>query len=218
MFDNLFEYIYIVPAALLAIILHEISHGLVSTFLGDPTPKRQGRLSLNPLKHLDPVGTLCLVVFHVGWAKPVVVNPGYYKHKKGGMALVALAGPLMNFLLAIISIIVLSLITVFAKSYNNFLDVMFNFFTYLAIINLGLGIFNLIPIPPLDGSRIIGAALSDDAYEIYMKIERFGFIIIAVLLFLSSLRGGGISIVSEIVENIFMFFYKLFVDLFYKMI
>lgn len=214
MFDNLFEYIYVVPAALLAIILHEISHGLISTFLGDPTPKRQGRLSLNPLKHLDPVGTLCLVVFHVGWAKPVVVNPRYYKHKKGGMALVALAGPLMNFLLAIISIIVLSLITVFAKSYNNFLDVMFNFFTYLAIINLGLGIFNLIPIPPLDGSRIIGAALSDDAYEIYMKIERFGFIIIAVLLFLSSLRGGGISIVSEMVENIFMFFYKFFVDLF----
>lgn len=214
MFDELLEYIYIIPAALLAIILHEISHGLVSTFLGDPTPKRQGRLSLNPLKHLDPVGTLCLVVFHVGWAKPVVVNPGYYKHKKGGMALVALAGPLMNFLLAIISIIILSLITVFAKSYNNFLDVMFNFFTYLAIINLGLGIFNLIPIPPLDGSRIIGAALSDDAYEIYMKVERFGFIIIAAVLFLSSLRGGGISIVSEMVENIFMFFYKFFVDLF----
>lgn len=214
MFDELLEYIYIVPAALLAIILHEISHGLVSTFLGDPTPRRQGRLSLNPLKHLDPVGTLCLIFFHVGWAKPVVVNPEYYKHKKGGMALVALAGPLMNFLLAIISIIILSLITVFAKSNNTVLDVVFNFFTYLAIINLGLGIFNLIPIPPLDGSRIIGAALSDDAYEMYMKIERFGFIIIAALLVLSSLRGSGLSIVSEMVENIFVFFYKFFVNLF----
>lgn len=214
MFENILEYIYIIPAALIAIVLHELSHGLASALLGDPTPKRQGRLSLNPLKHLDPLGTLCLVVFHVGWAKPVVVNPEYYKHKKGGMALVALAGPLMNFIIAILSIIVLSLITVFAKGGNNFVEVIFTFFTYLAIINLGLGIFNLIPIPPLDGSRIIGAALTDRGYEVYMKIERFGFIVIALLLVLSSLRGNGISIVSEMVEHIFLFFYQFFVKLF----
>lgn len=214
MFENILEYIYIIPAALIAIVLHELSHGLVSALLGDPTPKRQGRLSLNPLKHLDPIGTLCLVIFHVGWAKPVVVNPEYYKHKKGGMALVALAGPLMNFIIAILSIIVLSLITVFSKGENNFLEIVFTFFMYLAVINLGLGIFNLIPIPPLDGSRIIGAALSDRGYELYMKIERFGFIIIALLLVLSSLRGNGISIVSEMVENIFFFFYRFFVKVF----
>ncbi len=214
MFSEIIDYLYIIPAALIAIILHEISHGLVSSWLGDPTPKRQGRLSLNPLKHLDPVGTLCLIIFHVGWAKPVVVNPEYYKNKKRGMALVALAGPVTNFLIAIISIIIISLIAVFATAEITIVNIIFNFFTYLAIINLGLGIFNLIPIPPLDGSRIFGAFLSDAAYEIYMKIERYGFIIIAVLLVLSSLRGGGVSIVSELVQNIFMFFYKSFVKLF----
>lgn len=214
MFDNIIEYLYIIPAALIAIILHEIAHGLVSSWLGDPTPKRQGRLSLNPLKHLDPIGTLCLILFHVGWAKPVVVNPEYYKHKKGGMALVALAGPLVNFILAILSILIISLISAFATTDSTFITIIFNFFTYLAIINLGLGIFNLIPIPPLDGSRIIGSLLSDNAYEVYMKIERFGFIIIALLLFMSSLGGGGTSFVSELVENIFWFFYKSFVKLF----
>ncbi len=214
MFANIIEYLYIIPAALIAIILHEIAHGLVSSWLGDPTPKRQGRLSLNPLKHLDPIGTVCLILFHVGWAKPVVVNPEYYKHKKGGMALVALAGPLVNFILAILSILIISLITAFATSDSTFIKIIFEFFTYLAIINLGLGIFNLIPIPPLDGSRIIGSLLSDNAYEVYMRIERFGFIIIALLLFMSSLGGGGVSIVSELVENIFMFFYKSFVRIF----
>ena len=163
---------------------------------------------------MDLVGTLCLIVFHVGWAKPVVVNPEYYKNKKRGMALVALAGPVMNFIIAIVSIVIISLITAFATKETTFINIIFNFFTYLSIINLGLGIFNLIPIPPLDGSRIFGAFLSDAAYEMYMKIERYGFIIIAVLLVLSSLRGGGISIVSELVENIFMFFYKTFVRLF----
>jgi len=214
MFANIIDYLYIIPAALIAIIFHEIAHGLVSSWLGDPTPKRQGRLSLNPLKHLDPIGTVCLILFHVGWAKPVVVNPEYYKHKKGGMALVALAGPLVNFILAILSILIISLITAFATNDSTFINIIFEFFTYLAIINLGLGIFNLIPIPPLDGSRIIGSLLSDNAYEVYMRIERFGFIIIALLLFLSSLSGGGVSIVSELVENIFMFFYKSFVRLF----
>lgn len=216
MFSAIIDYLYIIPAALIAIILHEVSHGLVSSWLGDPTPKRQGRLSLNPLKHLDPIGTLCLILFHVGWAKPVVVNPEYYKNKKRGMALVALAGPITNFILAILSIIIISLITAFTTMETTFINISLNFFIYLGIINLGLGIFNLIPIPPLDGSRILGAFLSDAAYDIYMKVERYGFIIIAILLLLSSLRGGGVSIVSELVQNIFLFFYQLFVKLFLK--
>lgn len=214
MFENVIQYIYIIPAALIAIILHEIAHGLMSYWLGDPTPKRQGRLSLNPLKHLDPIGTLCLIFFHVGWAKPVVVNPNCYKHKKGGMALVALAGPLTNFIIAIISIILLSLISVFGNINSNITYIFLNFFQYLAIINLGLGIFNLIPIPPLDGSKIFGALLSDNAYEVYMQIERYGFIIISAFLVLSSLRGSGVSFISEMVYTIFMFIYKLFVSFF----
>ena len=213
MLENLTDYIYIVVAALFAIILHEIAHGLVSTWLGDPTPKRQGRLSLNPLKHLDPIGTLCLIFFHVGWAKPVVVNPYYYKNKKRGMALVALAGPLMNFLLAIFSIIIMA-IFVKVNAYSNVLIIIYNFLLYFSVINLGLGLFNLIPIPPLDGSRILGAFLKDDTYEQYMKYERYGFIIIAILLALSSLRGNGTSFISELVDIIFNFIFRLVLKIF----
>ena len=213
MLENLTDYIYIVVAALFAIILHEIAHGLVSTWLGDPTPKRQGRLSLNPLKHLDPIGTLCLIFFHVGWAKPVVVNPDYYKNKKRGMALVALAGPLMNFLLAIFSIIIMA-IFVKVNAYSNVLIIIYNFLLYFSVINLGLGLFNLIPIPPLDGSRILGAFLKDDTYEQYMKYERYGFIIIAILLALSSLRGIGTSFISELVDIIFNFIFRLVLKIF----
>ena len=157
MFGNLIEYLYIVPAALIAIMLHEIAHGLVSYWLGDPTPKRQGRLSLNPLKHLDPVGTICLILFHVGWAKPVVVNPDYYKKRKLGMALVALAGPLTNFIVAIVSMIIIGFILKFANSSLAIFDIINTFLLILAIINIGLGVFNLIPIPPLDGSKILGS-------------------------------------------------------------
>ena len=213
MLENLTDYIYIVVAALFATILHEIAHGLVSTWLGDPTPKRQGRLSLNPLKHLDPIGTLCLIFFHVGWAKPVVVNPDYYKNKKRGMALVALAGPLMNFLLAIFSIIIMA-IFVKVNAYSNVLIIIYNFLLYFSVINLGLGLFNLIPIPPLDGSRILGAFLKDDTYEQYMKYERYGFIIIAILLALSSLRGNGTSFISELVDIIFNFIFRLVLKIF----
>ena len=213
MLENLTDYIYIVVAALFATILHEIAHGLVSTWLGDPTPKRQGRLSLNPLKHLDPNGTLCLIFFHVGWAKPVVVNPDYYKNKKRGMALVALAGPLMNFLLAIFSIIIMA-IFVKVNAYSNVLIIIYNFLLYFSVINLGLGLFNLIPIPPLDGSRILGAFLKDDTYEQYMKYERYGFIIIAILLALSSLRGNGTSFISELVDIIFNFIFRLVLKIF----
>lgn len=213
MLENLTDYIYIVVAALFAIILHEIAHGLVPTWLGDPTPKRQGRLSLNPLKHLDPIGTLCLIFFHVGWAKPVVVNPDYYKNKKRGMALVALAGPLMNFLLAIFSIIIMA-IFVKVNAYSNVLIIIYNFLLYFSVINLGLGLFNLIPIPPLDGSRILGAFLKDDTYEQYMKYERYGFIIIAILLALSSLRGNGTSFISELVDIIFNFIFRLVLKIF----
>ena len=213
MLENLTDYIYIVVAALFAIILHEIAHGPVSTWLGDPTPKRQGRLSLNPLKHLDPIGTLCLIFFHVGWAKPVVVNPDYYKNKKRGMALVALAGPLMNFLLAIFSIIIMA-IFVKVNAYSNVLIIIYNFLLYFSVINLGLGLFNLIPIPPLDGSRILGAFLKDDTYEQYMKYERYGFIIIAILLALSSLRGNGTSFISELVDIIFNFIFRLVLKIF----
>lgn len=217
MLDILIDYIYIIPAALIAIMLHEIAHGLVSYWLGDPTPKRQGRLSLNPAKHLDPLGTVCLIFFHVGWAKPVMVNPEYYKNKKWGMALVALAGPVTNFILSVVSIFIFGFIiklTYTMDSVPMALEILLNFFQYLAIINLGLGIFNLIPIPPLDGSKILGAFLSDRAYDMYMKIQRYGFWLLAGFLILSSMYGSGISFVSVLVEKIFYFLLRMVLMIF----
>lgn len=207
------DYLYIIPAALIAIMFHEIAHGLMSYWLGDPTPKRQGRLSLNPINHLDPIGLLCLIFFHVGWAKPVVVNPEYYKNKKLGMALVALAGPLTNFLVSILSFIVMFIVLKFGNLTSNISSITLNFLTYLAIINIGLGVFNLIPIPPLDGSKILGSFLKGEVYEQYMKYQQYGFIILTALLILSSLAGGGTSFISNIVEIIFNFFLKITISL-----
>ncbi len=205
MVDLLLDYLYVALAALIAIMLHEIAHGLMSYILGDPTPKRQGRLSLNPAKHLDLVGTLCLIFFHVGWAKPVVVNPEYYKHRRLGMALVALAGPVTNFLIAILSMFIFGLLVKFANTDLSFVSNMNYFLVILATINTGLGVFNLIPIPPLDGSKVLGSMLKGKVYEQYMKYQQYGFIILLGLLLLSSLAGSGTSFISNAVDYIVNF-------------
>lgn len=177
------QLIYSVPAVLIAICLHEYAHGFVSYLCGDPTPKRGGRLSLNPLHHLDPVGTLCLIFFHFGWAKPVMVNPNYYKNKKLGMVLVAIAGPLTNFILAFLSMLGMGIILKQTGGYaDGFIVYLFTFLNYLAIINIGLGSFNLIPFPPLDGSKILGALLPQDKYFGFMRYERYGQGILMLLL------------------------------------
>ena len=160
---DLLSYLYIAPAALIAIIFHEVSHGLMSYWLGDPTPKVEGRLTLNPMKHLDPIGTLCLIVFKFGWAKPVRVNPRYYKNPKWGMALVGLAGPLANYLTAFLAGLFCILMIRFAPA-TQLTEIVCTFLMYVIMINVGLGTFNLIPIPPLDGSKIVGAILPEEAY------------------------------------------------------
>ena len=211
--NKLIDYLYIVPAALLAIILHELAHGLMSYWLGDPTPKRQGRLSLNPLNHLDLVGTLCLIFFHVGWAKPVVVNPEYYKKKKLGMFLVALAGPFVNILICITSMVIYAIyirICYRFEIYNENLHIVVGtFLMTLAMINLGLAIFNLLPIPPLDGSKILGSFLKGEVYEQYMKYQQYGFIILALILLLSSMSSGGMSFITVAVDYVFDFLWYI---------
>lgn len=176
--------IYTAPATLLAIAAHEASHGLVSWWLGDPTPKEDGRLSLNPLRHLDLVGTICMLLFHFGWAKPVSVNPKYYKNPKLGMALTALAGPAMNFLLAFFAT------GAFAGLYKlgngnvtGILGYCIRFMDYFAVLNIGLGTFNLIPVPPLDGSKVLAVLLPERIYFKLMKYERYGSILMLILLY-----------------------------------
>ena len=199
-------YLYIIPAALIAIVCHELTHGLFSYMLGDPTPKEQGRLTLNPAKHLDLFGIVCLVFFGFGWAKPVRVDPRYYKNPKWGMALVAIGGPLANFIIALISGCVLIIIENYAP-YSEFIMIVFNFFLYLMIINVGLGVFNLIPIPPLDGSKIVGAILPNTAYVQYMKYQKYGMIFIIGLLILFEIldKMGYPSLLNEFLDIIIEF-------------
>lgn len=180
---NIESLVYTIPAALIAITLHEYAHGYVSYKLGDPTPKQMGRLSLNPFAHLDPIGTLCLIFFHFGWAKPVCVNPYYYKDQKKGMVLVGLAGPLMNFILAFISALFMAIIIKKTGGYvGSFAYYLFDFLNVCYVLNIGLGVFNLIPFPPLDGAKIVGGLLPEHIYFNFMKYERYGQLIIFGLL------------------------------------
>lgn len=166
--------------------IHELAHGLMAYALGDRTAKNQGRLSLNPLAHLNPIGTVMIFLFGIGYANPVPVNPRNFKNVKGGMALTALAGPSANLLMGFISVWGYY---IFARvgAGNSFLYAVAMFFLYAAQINVMLAVFNLLPIPPLDGSKIIAAVLPDKVYYKYMMYERYIMIALMVLLFIGVL-------------------------------
>lgn len=168
-----------------AISVHELAHGFVAYKLGDPTAKYAGRLTLNPIAHFDPIGALCMVLFGFGWAKPVPVNPMYFTDRKRDNALVALAGPLSNIALAFASTVLTALFECFIHfKFDNFItDFISLVLVQLAIVNIGFAVFNLIPFPPLDGSKILGAFLSYQNYNKLLMYERFGFPILMLLSF-----------------------------------
>lgn len=198
-----------VPIVLLALTFHECAHGWVSSKLGDPTPKLSGRLTLNPLSHLDPVGALLMVFTRFGWAKPVPIDPRYYKNPKTGMAVTAAAGPLSNLLLAVISMLLWSVTVIIGFKSGSYVSMQFaynsvmDFFMLFANVNLCLMVFNLIPIPPLDGSRILGLFLSHEAYFKLQQYERYSFILI-IILSLTGVFGGIIGTgVNAIMQLLF---------------
>lgn len=174
-------------AALFCITIHELSHGLAAYRLGDPTAKNAGRLSLNPIKHIDPMGLAMMLVAKVGWAKPVPVDMRYFKKPKQGMALTALAGPASNFALAFLAVAVCSLVFHLPGSVAVYL--LLDFLSNVAILSVGLGIFNLIPISPLDGSKILFSFLPDKVYLTILRYERYVMLLVLILTFLGVFSG-----------------------------
>ena len=187
------ELILLAPPLLLALTCHEFAHGYVAYRLGDPTAKSLGRLTLNPLKHLDPIGTIAFFFIKFGWAKPVPVNPGYFKDPKKDMLWVALAGPATNLALAIVSATLAKGLWFFASQlpYSTMAEAILVPLNGMLIasvwINLVLCIFNFLPIPPLDGSRILMGLLPNRLATSYMKFERYGFVLVLILAFSSVL-------------------------------
>lgn len=168
---SILDIIYLAIGVILSMSIHEVAHGLVSYWMGDPTAKLEGRLSLNPFKHIDWAGLVCLLFFGFGWAKPVPIDSRYYKDAKTGIIWTSFAGPVANFLLSFICVFLFYALYKFAPQFiftaaGNFIS---SVLSYTGLISTGFGIFNLIPIPPLDGSKVVFSFLPDDKY--YKFIE-----------------------------------------------
>ncbi|NLA26694.1 MAG: site-2 protease family protein [Firmicutes bacterium] len=163
----------------MAITIHEYAHGRMAYYFGDATAKRMGRLSLNPIHHLDPIGTIALLLFGFGWAKPVPINPYNFRDYRSGMIWVSFAGPLANFILALVSLFLL-----YIPVKAGFISMPYiKFMETLAVFNVLLGVFNLIPVPPLDGSKILASLAPDNIASLFRQIEPYAPIILMVLIF-----------------------------------
>jgi Zn-dependent protease len=212
------ELLFLLPVLLLSMMFHELSHGWVAYRLGDPTAKSHGRLTVNPIKHLDPLGSLMFVLtfltgfFVFGWAKPVPVDPRYFKSHKRGMMVVSVAGPMANFVVAVVMAL---LLRVFATPADIAAAVSDQGSLWIRVVwlayqvNVVLGIFNLIPIPPLDGSRIVGGLLPDELYAWWAELDRFGpFFILAIFFvfrgpFFTVLQHGFVAVSRVLLPGLF---------------
>ena len=202
---DLETFLLLAPVVLVSLTFHELAHALVAYKLGDPTAKDEGRITLNPIKHLDPLGTLMFAVTSLvaglpfGWAKPVPVRPGYFKHPKEGMAIVAAAGPATNFVLALICLAIFQ--------HGGLQGEAEEVVRLAYLVNVVLGIFNLIPIPPLDGSRVVGVVMSDATYVRWVQLDQYGMIAVLALFFIfrdefSTLLGSALDSVTRVMNTI----------------
>lgn len=207
---NLQTLILLIPVILLALSVHEFAHGLVAYRLGDPTAKYAGRLTLNPISHLDPIGTIMLFLVHFGWAKPVPVDPRYFANPKRDMLWVALAGPGSNMVLALLSGLVIRFIKIYPAAFtSSFVGEAFIGMMYLSLqINLALAIFNLLPVPPLDGSKVLYGLLPPQYEHVAYNLERYGPGVLFGLILFGMITG--ISIFWAFIGPFVGFFSTLF--------
>ena len=187
-FSGLRDILLRVIPALLCITLHELAHGFTAYALGDNTAKAAGRLTLNPIRHLDPMGLLMMVVFGFGYAKPVPVDMRHFKNPKQGMAITALAGPLCNVLISLVFYFLYGLL-ILPLSGSSAGALALEMLETTVVLSLAMAIFNILPIPPLDGSKVLFSLLSDEGYWKLMRYERYGFLILAALLFTNVIDG-----------------------------
>jgi Zn-dependent protease len=206
---NPIEIIYLIPVILLSLSFHEFSHAFMSYKLGDPTAKNQGRLTLYPMRHLDPLGTIMIFIsslsgYGIGWAKPVPINPVYYKNRKAGTVIVSLAGPVSNIFLALL--FAFPLLYVNSKygpqsmSSSSFAAIIYNLSMFFFYINISLAIFNILPVPPLDGSKILSGILPTRQYYKFMQHENTIGVIFLLIIFIFPNQLG--AVMSPIIHGI----------------
>lgn len=209
---RLIQWLMFAVAALLSISVHESSHALMALWLGDDTAKRMGRISLNPLRHLDVAGFLMMVLAHFGWARPVPVNMTRFENPKLGMGLTALAGPVSNILLALVCSLLYQCLSRLVFGAGRWIYYLFLFLQICVVLNCGLAVFNLLPVSPLDGSKILAIVLPERAYFTLMRYERYGYFALLALLMLgvldtplAFLRDGlmeGITLVTAVLARL----------------
>lgn len=182
MLPSIQDVLYSLPALVIGLTLHEFAHGYVAYRLGDPTAKNMGRLTLNPIKHIDPLGAIFLVIFKIGWAKPVPVNPFHFRgDRKKGMLWVSLAGPATNLLIAVMTAVVWKFVEPQGEiAVSVLLDIFY--------INLLLAVFNIIPVPPLDGSKILAGVLPGRYSHVIYNIEKYGYLVLILLMLMGVIR------------------------------
>lgn len=186
------DMIFRIPALLIALTVHEYAHARTAVALGDPTPRFMGRLTLNPVAHLDPIGLLMLWLFKFGWAKPVPINPSYFKNYRQGMLMVSLAGPVSNMILALITAFVIGILAKMQLLSGDWVKILWMTYSY----NIILAIFNLIPIPPLDGSKVLASILPGRQGYVFEQLEQYGPFILMGLVYI-----GVIGIITYPLER-----------------
>lgn len=201
--DWIYDTLISLPGIIVALTFHEAAHGYVSYWLGDPTPKMQGRLSLNPVHHIDPLGFLTLLLFGFGWGEPVQINPGYYKHRRRDEFLVSVAGVTTNLLIAVVtSFVIKGLLNQMTDIlYSGIGGVLFDILIYMFSINIVLMVFNLLPVPPLDGFGILTQIFNLEKYSWYWTIHQHGFAILMLLIVF--------DITDKIIGPVSSFFFQL---------